>query len=291
MAASTVTESPVLAPVAWSELRYKARKWTLTATAEVSLATEGVVEPPGYAGEPPVERAGGNSPQTRQLYRLDIRSKLLSRRSVSQLWFDPRDGAAVRRTQRDLGSRARLKSYRFDAHGVQAHRRTPANKEQADSGLEAWSERSQNFDPYPAEHLERARSLGSDARPVIEPGALLYLISALDPEVLESGFETLTFAKGELHWVEIRFRGVEPTEAHFVIDDQKSRDPERVVQALVYTVEPRPIGQGSASEFELLGLEGAVEIVIEPELRIPIQIRGRLPPVGKIVVRLESAAL
>ena len=49
--------------------------------------------------------------------------------------------------------------------------------------------------------------------------------------------------------------------------------------------------EGSAEDFELLGLEGAIEIVAAKELQAPVSISGRLPPAGRVTVRLRHVKL
>jgi hypothetical protein len=60
------------------------------------------------------------------------------------------------------------------------------------------------------------------------------------------------------------------------------------VEALVVAVRAAP---GSDESVELLGLEGDIELLLEPVARFPLEIRGRIRIAGDVRVRLERVHL
>jgi len=70
------------------------------------------------------------------------------------------------------------------------------------------------------------------------------------------------------------------------------RHVEAMVRALELTVDAEPVDPGgSGDDLEFLGMKGSVRIVLDPERRAPIEVSGRVPGAGTVVVRLQGVTL
>lgn len=259
----------------WQRLEFEARKLFLSASAAVEF------EP---AAELPVdERCEGKPAMPGSAARIRIESTMFGRRSESSLWFDPGSLKAHLRVQEERGSRNRYKRYTFCDGSVEAERATP-NPGEAGLPVAEWTHR------YPLHHPV---SQGLEA-PLSEPSALLHLVGRLAS--LPSG------AGAETRWTVPMFSNQR------VLAVRIERDPETVtappsfpvaggqapaqLTLVRFSMTPVAYGpEGSAQDFELLGLEGAIEIVAAKELQAPVSISGRLPPAGRVTVRLRHVKL
>lgn len=259
----------------WQRLEFEARKLFLSAEAAVEF------EP---AAELPVdERCEGKPPLPGSAARIRIESTMFGRRSESSLWFDPGSLKAHLRVQEERGSRNRYKRYTFCQGSVEAERATP-NPGEAGLPVADWTHRYPLHHPVPQ---------GLEA-PLSEPSALLHLVGRL--AALPSG------AGAETPWTVPMFSNQR------VLAVRIERDPETVTAPPSFSVAggqapaqltfvrfsmtPAAYGpEGSAQDFELLGLEGAIEIVAVKELQAPVSISGRLPPAGRVTVRLRHVEL
>ena len=120
---------------------------------------------------------------------------------------------------------------------------------------------------------------------------LFYLASAGD---LAAGrpVEVCVFTRKALSRVELR---VEAT-AELAVDysERSPRGARRRrgdIEALKLSIKARPVAADSGEEFELLGLKGDVELYLDPATRIPVQVSGRLPGLGRVHVKLTEVEL
>ena len=129
------------------------------------------------------------------------------------------------------------------------------------------------------------------AEVVIEPSALFLLITSTPDSWLEKPQVVHTFSDNELHRVRITRSSTVQVRTKF--DERTSDGESRTVEgeraALLYRLEPLPRPDGSEGKMQLLGLEGAIELYVDVETRLPLQISGRIPPVGQVHIRLQRA--
>lgn len=259
----------------WQRLEFEAKKLFLTAGATVEFES---------AADVPVdERCEGKPPMPGSAALIRIESAMFGRRSESSLWFDPESLRAHLRVQEERGSRNRYKRYTFCRGSVEAERATP-NPGEAGLPVAEWTHRYPLHHPVPST-LEA---------PLSEPSALLHLVGRL--AALPSG------AGERTSWTMPMFSNQR------VLAVRIERDPETVtgppsfsvaggqapaqLTLVRFAMTPMAYGaEGSAEDFELLGLEGAIEIVAAKELQAPVSISGRLPPAGRVTVRLRHVKL
>jgi len=259
----------------WQRLEYRAKKLFLSADATVEFDSS--------APLPAVERCGVAAPAPAAAARVRIESAMFGRRSESALWFDPASMRAHLRILEERGRRNRYKRYAFCGGRVESERATP-NPGEEGLPVSEWTHR------YPLEY-----PVPSDLEaPLSEPSALLYLVgrlAAAPPEV-----------EPKTSWTVPMFSN------NRVLAVRIDRNPQTVAAAPGFTVAagslpaqltlvrfaltPAVLGpDGRAEDFELLGLEGAIEIVAARELQLPVSISGNLPPAGRVTVRLRHVRL
>lgn len=259
----------------WQRLEFQAKKLFLSADAAVEFDSATQL--------PPDERCEGKPHMPGSAARIRIESTMFGRRSESSLWFDPDSLAAHLRVQEERGSRNRYKRYTFCHGSVEAERATP-NPGEAGLPVAEWTHRYPLHHPVPP---------GLKA-PLSEPSALLHLVGRLAALPTGTGVE--------MSWTVPMFSN------RRVLAVRIERDPETLTAPSSFSVAggqapaqltlvrfamtPEVYGpEGSAQDFELLGLEGAIEIVAAKELQVPVSISGRLPPAGRVTVRLRHVEL
>ncbi|MCY3927498.1 MAG: hypothetical protein OXG81_04430 [Acidobacteria bacterium] len=266
--AATGSEPP------WQRLEFRAKKFFLSADAAVEFDST--------APLPADDRCEGRPSLPASAARIRIESSMFGRRSQSSLWFDAESLQAHVRVQEERGSRNRYKRYTFCQGTVEAERATP-NDGEADLPVASWTHR------YPLVHEVPAELTA----PLSEPSALLHLVARLAAPQAEGGAASRTvpvFSNSQVLAVRIdRHPETIPAMPGFSVAGGPS--PEELTLAR-FTLTPLAIGSdGGVEDFELLGLEGEIEILAARELQLPVSISGRLPPAGRVTVRLRHVEL
>lgn len=199
---------------------------------------------------------------------------------MSRVWFEPDSAAALERRKDRAGSRAYRKIFRFTPEGIESIRLAPADTSEAGLSPERWSRVEESSYPHPR---------GADCALVSEPTLLFYLVSAarVGPgeqiEICSFSGKTLSRLRLEVE-VGPRLR----VDAAMLGSGGEGRVE---VETLRFRVHAEPVVPGQEVELDFLGLEGEVAILVETERRLPVQIEGRLPPLGRLRVRLVGAEL
>ena len=262
----------------WSRLKFRARKLVVTADAEVAV---GLVASRDTQLRQSATLERALQPQSEQLLEISVSSSMLGRISENVVHLEPDSLAVLQREQLDSKGRQRLKWMRF-AHGAAAvHRREPRDASERKLDQSGWSDRSDAIETFP-----RAGS-----RTVSEASALFPLLSTLDPGSGEP-HKLLIYARRQLNEVDITRVDSRDILASYDVVDARGQATAKSgkVSAIVYQIEPRSL-DGSETDFKLLGLEGTIEILLDPELLFPIEVIGRISPVGKVRVQLKEAQL
>lgn len=260
----------------WSSLEFKASKLGLTATARVELA---VVDSAAAEKELP-QPASGTPTGARgaETLRVDLTSSFLGRRSLDRLWLDPANAAALGSVVIDSGKRKRMKAVRFTPQGVFARRVTPKDTAERSLAPEGWSKKSEAFYPYP---------LVVDA--VTEPAALICLLAVSDPESFRGGKDLVVFSRNQLSRVTLELMAPVDVTVDYEVRTEKEVEQVRGrVSALQLAIRARPLQPDGNTNFELLGLVGDIELLVDRVGRWPLQLKGRVPPVGTVAVRLKK---
>lgn len=282
--------------IRWQELRYHATKLFVTADATVrfdpvdpaGLADDLVVAPRGRPLRSEAPRAkdtenAENAEDARRVHRLRLESRVLGRRSLEQVWFDPRTGAALQRSKlRRGGGNHYVKIQRHTRDGVFERRAEPANVDEAVGEQSTWSKVREHF-------IDRPAAVETACPVVLEPALLFYLLSAHPWWGEGDAFAVCVYSNGKYHRLELRAAGREAVEVDYRLGERRRYGE---LDALRVTLEAQPLaGADEVETFELMELEGRIELFVDPDLGAPVEIRGEMSPLGEVSVKLVGAQL
>lgn len=261
----------------WRELTLVASKFGLTSRAVVRIDT---VDPGDVATLLPPDAGGGALELPAELLRIDLETRFLRRRNLARVWFDPRRATAFESSGFDEGRKHYYKASRFSHEGVLSERRRPQRgQEKLDPS--AWGPGELELDPFP--------DWLPPGEPVTSPGSLLYALSVLP--LTESGPppELATFVGRSVSLVSLVVEGRERTEVRYLerLPGGEERRIRRQVDALRVALRPFT-PEDPEKGLRLLGLRGVVRVLVDPEARLPLEVRGRVPVAGMIRIRLEA---
>lgn len=266
----------------WERLDFAASRLLLTASARVDarLLPAAAVAPlllPTPAGIP-VAPAGP------EVVEMLYTASGLGLASVTTLYLDPASGAALQRRQVDTSGGERVRVYRFTDAGAYHYTRRPAGREQRKLPPEQWTDLSEGMRPYPA---------GAAGRPVTEATALLWLVAAGPLGKAGDRMEALTFSRRQVHRVTAEVTGERQVQVDFTETDAGATRRRRGdIGVLVVRVRGAALDPADGDEsFELLGLRGDLELLLEPRQRLPLALRGRIKVLGDVTVELRAAVL
>lgn len=263
---------PTLVP--WTRLELEAKKLFTKARTEILLTS-----PAGLGRRLIASPRGAALQPEGPLALLELKAAFAGRRSETSVWFDPRRAAVLQRLKLKPGKKGYQKTHRFTDDGVYSHRRSPLDSRQGAGPVEGWGKVEEAFYPFP----ERPRECG----PISEPELLLYMISAAGTE---KPFHTCSFSDKTLHHVELKPRGTVSLDVDYATNsDGRQRRHRGRVEVERVVLQARPVDPGSGDDFKFLGLEGDVEIFLDG--RIPVEVAGRFPGLGRIRIKLVAADL
>ena len=264
--------------VRWSKVTLEGKKLTVKLSSDIALESA----PPGKELIA-VSDANALRPRGAASQLLTLHTRVLSQDSRVRFWFESEDALALQRSELSITKkRKRHRTYRYTDRGVFAHTMTPGEGEE-NAQHERWSRVESGFTDYPA-GLE-------EGLVVTEASALLYIVPASD---LTSRGETLVhvYSKGTLNQVKLGVKGRERLKVDYVEEAPGGqRQVKGPVEALRVELRPRPPAGESKSNFKLLGLEGDVDLFVDPETRVLLQLAGRVSIAGSVKLRLKRAVL
>lgn len=268
--------NPQLPP--WEYLEFEASKLFVTARSSITATLENSEEAQAKWFS---EDFRGNNPADTTTLRLSTKTKMLGRSSVNTAWIDPGSMAAYQRSLTETGSRLRLKIYRFGPTEVLALRSSPATDTERALPEPQWTKRS-----------EQRIAVPKNSTAVTDPVAIFFAIATRSLDELDRGYELTVLTSNRISKVRIqRTATVARTRTRSTVkrnDGSTVREnDETAIPTRLYAVTPL----GDEGDLKILGLEGAIEVIVHEELRMPLEIRGRIPPVGKVAVKLIGARL
>jgi len=270
------------APPAWSQLEFVASKFFMTGRAEVELRRLPAAEvAPALLATPEGRPVQPGS----EVLELVYRASGFGRESVTTLWADPVSGATLQRTELDSGSRQRWRSYRFTDIGAYHYTRWPATNAEKPLPPERWTERSQGL---------RAYSPSAVGQAVTEPTMLLWLAAAGDYQHAGDRGEVLAFSRKRVNRVTLEVTGRRALRVDFEERNASgSRQRRGSVDAIVMRIRGQPVDAtgDDDDDFELLGLRGDLELLIDPATRAPLQLSGNVKIAGHVTARLRRARI
>jgi len=268
--------------VIWSALEYRASKLGFSTTSKVSIDAL----PSGQAVLDFIDAGEftGLAPRGEELWWIRVDSSLLGRDTATSLWFDPVRAEAYQAVQQTTGKRHRYRAYRFAEEGVFSLLRKPKDGEESQVPGH-WSDSKTQAFPHP-------QWAGTDLL-VASPSALFYILSVADLSRPGNHIELPVFSRTDVNLMKIKVVKTERVKVDYTLSGggQGERRVRDRVEALCLTLSARPFDERSKSDFQLMGLEGDVEILLDPRHRVPLEIEGRVPRAGKVTIRLQGLTL
>lgn len=204
----------------------------------------------------------------------------------TRAWYDAKDLSALQRDRLRQGRESWQKSYRFTDQGVFRLRTKPQDSNEDDLPPVQWTQVKEAFYAYNQEGLNCAV--------VLEPSALLYLVSANNFKIQELPLSLCVFNKKQLHRVKVSLNGQRRMGVNYLETaggNQIRREQE--IDAIKISFQPRALAPKNEEpeEFSFLGLNGDFDIYIDKTSQIPVQVSGKIPSFGNISLTLREVNL
>jgi len=268
--------------VSWCELDYEARKFFVTLEAQLDLDLE-----PAAALTPSLlvpSQSAGVAPAGPDVLVLRLRSHLRGELSDLSLLMDPSTGAAFELRRLDIGTRNRLTVMRYAMGGL-LRTRVVQGPGQEMLPPASWIEQPDLWQPFPG--------WAREGLAVTDPSALFYLIAA--STLAESGdvMQFPMYSNDQLLLVQAEVQKPARARVDYQLVDNGATTRVKEHRSLIrVALDARPLGTGSDERnFELAGLRGDVTMLIDAENRLPCEISGQVPLLGRVAIRLKRAVL
>ena len=275
--------------VLWSRLSFRAKRAVVDVKVDVRLAPFSTAE---------FQSKWRSNPQSiplpclgQELYDLQVNRFIDHIFSPpvtlsNQVLFEPNQGATLYRVRLRRGNDDIKRSYWFSGEGVHRLRTKPSAKGEASADPATWTDARTSFYPYDLSQLGCPQ--------VTDPMILIYLLSA--SRIYKSGdsLSLCVFGKQQLHHVRMRVEGLHTLEVNYF---EKREDGEfrkkGKVDGIRLTLEAQPLQSDlrEAENFSFLGFHKDITIDIDPELRIPLQVSGRIPTIGVVALKLSGVSI
>jgi hypothetical protein len=152
--------------------------------------------------------------------------------------------------------------------------------------MERWTNIEESFYPY---DLEK-----SDCLSVSEPSVLLFFVSTASLSLGDEPSSLCVFNKKQLHRVQIQVDKLQRLKVNYI---EKMPTAETLkdgeIDALKISFKPTSLfkDKAEAEPFSFLKLKGDFEIFIEKTTRIPVLVKGQIPNIGRVEVKLFEVGL
>jgi hypothetical protein len=204
----------------------------------------------------------------------------------NQVLFNANQAQSLYRVRLRRGEDDIERAYWFSGEGVHRLRRMPKTKSETSLDPAKWTEVSTSFYPYGVTPLACPQ--------VVDPVLIIYLVSAA-PINREGEVLTLcVFGKQQLHQVRLGYQRMENLEVDYSVNSREGKVHKKgTVDGLKITVESELMvsDKKDAENFSFLGMQDDLAIHIDPQLRIPLQVSGKILTVGKVTLRLREVKM
>ena len=204
----------------------------------------------------------------------------------NQVLFEPTQAAVLYRVRLRRGKDDIERVYWFSREGVHRLRTKPSTKREASQDPATWTDARTSFYRHDLARLECPE--------VTDPLLLIYLLSAAHIDKSGDSLSLCVFGKQQLHRLRMRVEGLQTLE----VDYSENREEGEVrkkgkVDGLRIILEAQPLQSDpkNAENFSFLGFHKDITIDIDPQLRIPLQVSGRIPTVGAVALKLSGVRI
>ena len=275
--------------VLWSSLSFRAKRAVVDVKVDVRLAPVSTAEfqsiwqaNPKFIPLPSLSQKIYNIEVNRVIDHIFSPPVTLS----NQVLFEPIQADAFYRVRLRQGKDDIKRTYWFSREGVHRLRTKPSNKAEASEDPAKWTDGRTSFYPYDLTRM--------GCQQVTDPLLLIYLLSAPRMDKKGDSLSLCVFGKQQLHRVRMQVEGLHALEVSY----SESREEGKVrkkgkVDGLRVTLEAQPLHSNlkEAENFSFLGFHKDFTIDIDPELRIPLQVSGRIPTIGMVALKLSGVRM
>ena len=280
------TPRPTFGTVPWTELRFSAHKFFLSASTTLRVAR---VESASLAAKLRVPPRGVPVPlPSPEVVAVSSDTDLpFGRSETVTVWLDPSSGAAVQVDKLAHGREPYRKVFRYTTRGAYMWRTSPANAIEAGGDPGSWT--------HQAESMQEATVAAPAGSTISESYALVYLASAARLDRSDIPVRLLILSGAQL--VELTFTPSDVVRRRLTFDEtwpggSRRHSDETVLRRV--KVSGRPLESSrSSSDVDLgfLGMRGDLTILVEVGTGIPAEISGHAEHIGALTVRLDRVAL
>ena len=275
--------------VLWSDLSFGAQGMLVDLAIDIRLASF------PKAGFQAIWRTYPQSIQLpsvgQEVYNLEVSrviDYIFSRpvRLWNQVMFDPKHASALYRVRLRRGQDDIERTYWFSGEGVHRLRRMPRTKKEASLDPAKWTDVDTSYYPYDLTRRECPQ--------ILDPELIIYLVSAAPLNQEGDVLTMCVFGKQQLHKVRLGYQGLENLEVDYsLISGEGKVHRKGKVDGLRITVKSEPMisDKKKAENFSLLGMHEDIAIDIDPQLRIPLQVSGKIPTVGLVTLKLSEVKM
>ena len=204
----------------------------------------------------------------------------------NQVLFEPNQAETLYRVRLRRGKDDIKRTYWFSREGVHRLRTKPSNKGEASGDPATWTDARTSFYAYDLAQLGCLQ--------VMDPMLFIYLLSAACMDKKGDSLSLCVFGKQQLHRVRMQVEGLQTLE----VDYSENREEGKVrkkgkVDGLRVTFEAQSLHTDlkDAENFSFLGFHKDITIDIDPKLRIPLQVSGKIPMVGAVTLKLSGVEI
>ena len=266
--------------IGWSRVNLKATRLFMSMHAEIRIE-----QSPADAVTPSLREPGrGNAVMpAAAVVDMNYVTEGLGRQTDVTLLMDPHEGYALQRVSLDSGNKQRFRVYRFTDIGAWHDTRWPVDGEES-LQPESWTEHSEGLRPYPDSVA---------GNPITEPTGLIYIAAASPLAKPGDRMEILTFARRHVHRVTLEVAEPETLPVEYrEITAAGARTRKEKIQPVRILIRGQAVeDEDEEDEFDLLGLRGDIELLLDPETRLPLRLSGNVRIVGRVKFAIEQAVL
>jgi hypothetical protein len=284
----TTPSAPCASPaqVSWTALRFRARKFLLSATATFSLAVHPTAQERTQLRPTPTGDA--LAPSSPCLALLTFASELpVGRDERAAAWFDPSTGAVLQVDKRTVSGGLYRKVFRSTADGFYLWRTAPRNRREEGQTPDRWTKLRTAV-------IGGRRTLAPDDV-VTDSYALLYLVSSRD--LTRAGAKRTAYLLDEHGVVKLTFAAGGLTSRPIDVDlawPGGSAHDDRQALLRTVTVSASPLGAdraGDEVDLGFLGISGTLTVALDVATGLPVELSGRTAAIGTLTATLEHAEL
>ncbi len=270
--------------VPWKHLSFKGKEFFAKLAAEVELTSPSKSELdiafiPSPQGVPiAITKSGALIIDA----KISVKSIFVKVKLQNTAWFDPVTLSAMQYVRQRVGLNDAKKTYRFTDKGVFKLTKQPIDKSEIIQLPEKWSAVKENFFPHDPEKKSCVN--------ITAPIPVIYLISASKVSDFEKPVTICVFNKTETIYLDIQKVPAESVQLNYTeIRGDEAIQRNTSILTEVLSLKARSISSGQTmNKFSLVGLQGNIKIYIDPESRVPVQLRGDYRGLGEIKLKLRQ---